>query len=45
MTTTVLNTKTLKRFGKKIPDLSSLVERTDYNAEISDIEKKHLSNY
>ena len=43
VTTSVLN----KRIGEvesKIPDISGLVKKTDYNAKISDIETKYFTN-
>ena len=39
VTTTVLNTK-ISEVEIKIPDISGLVKKKDYNAKISDIEKK-----
>ena len=41
MTTTVLDTK-FRELENKIPDVSCLVNKTDYNAKISDIEAKHF---
>ena len=44
MTATVLNTK-ISEEQKKIPDVGGLVNKTDSDAKISDIEKKYLSTY
>ena len=41
MTTAVLNTK-IGEVENKIPDVSGLVRKTDYNAKIKDIETKIL---
>ena len=41
MTTNVINTK-IREVENKIPDTSGLVKKTDYNAKISDIEKKYF---
>ena len=43
MTATVLNTKT-GEVENKIPDVSGLVKKKDYDAKISDIEKKYFTN-
>ena len=42
MTTTVLDTN-IGEVEIKIPDVSGLVKKTNYNARISDIEKKYLT--
>ena len=42
MTTAVLNTK-IGEVENKIPTVSDLVKKTDYNAEISDIETKYFT--
>ena len=42
MTTNVLNTK-IEKVENKIPDVRGLVKKTDYNAKISDIEKKYFT--
>ena len=42
MTTTVLDTN-IGEVEIKIPDVSGLVKKTDYDARISDIEKKYLT--
>ena len=39
VTKIVFNTKTVKN---KIPDVSELVKKTDYNSKILDIEKKNI---
>ena len=41
VTTTVLNTK-ISEYENKIPSVSSLVKKTDYDAEIKDIEGKYF---
>ena len=42
MTTTVFDTN-IGEVEIKIPDVSGLVKKTNYNARISDIEKKYLT--
>ena len=42
MTTTVLDTN-IGEVEIKIPDVSGLVKKTNYDARISDIEKKYLT--
>ena len=42
MTATILNTK-IKVVDSKIPDLSGLVRKTDYDAKISEIEGKYFT--
>ena len=42
MTTTVLNTK-IGEFNNKIPSVSGLVTKTDYNTKISDIKAKYFT--
>ena len=42
VTTTVLNTE-IGEVESKIPDVSGLVKKTDYDAKISDIEKKYFT--
>ena len=46
MTSTIFNTK-IGEVENKIPGFSGLFKKTDYNAKISDIEKKYFttSNY
>ena len=44
MTTTVLDTN-IGEVEIKIPDVSGLVKKTNYNARISDIEKKYLTTF
>ena len=43
MTTTVLNTK-ISDVDNKIPSVSGLVQKTDYDAKIKDIEGKYFTN-
>ena len=43
MTTAVLNTK-IEKVEDKIQNISGLVKKTDYNAKISDIEKKYFTS-
>ena len=42
MTATAINTK-IKEVDNKIPNLSSLVKKTDYDAKISDIQGKYFT--
>ena len=42
MTATILNTK-IKVVDSKIPDLSGLVRKTDYDAKISEIDGKYFT--
>ena len=42
MITTLLNTK-IGEVENKILDVSPLVNKTDYNAKISDVEKKYVT--
>ena len=42
MTATVLNTK-IGEVENKIPDVSGLVRKTDYDAKIKDIERTYFS--
>ena len=42
MTTTVLNTK-ISETEHKIPYVTDLVKKKDYDANIKDIEKKHFT--
>ena len=44
MTIAFLNTKT-GDVENKIPDVSGLVKKTDYNAQISDIETKYFTAF
>ena len=44
MTTTILDTKTeIGEVKNKIPDVSDLVKKVDYNAKISEIEKIYIN--
>ena len=42
VTTTVLNTK-ISETEHKIPNVTNLVKKKDYDANIKDIEKKHFT--
>ena len=44
MTTAVLNTK-IEEVENKTPDVSGLEKETDYNARISNIEKKYFNHF
>ena len=43
MTTAVFNTE-IGKVENKIPDVSSLVKKTVYDAKLSKIEEKHLTD-
>ena len=42
MTTTILNIR-ISEFEKLIPKVSGLLKKTDYDAKISDIERKYFT--
>ena len=44
MTTTILNTNN-EEIENEISDVTGLVKKTDYNAEISDIEGKYFTTF